>query len=53
MYDIHPNSNSSVSVNCNVMERKYELTYNVCYLSFIDEYKYEEVTAHNSGKANI
>ena len=40
-------------MNCNVVEKQDELTYNVNYLCFIDEYKYAEVTSHNTGKDNI
>ena len=43
----------SVSVNSNVVEIHDDITYNVVYLSFIDEIEFAEVTAHNSVKSNI
>ena len=38
---------------CIVVEGQYELTCDDDYLSFIDEYEYDEVTAQNSKKSNI
>ena len=46
-------SYSFISANCDIVKRQDELTYNVGYLSFIDECCYTELTTHNSGKANI
>ena len=32
-----------------IIETQDQLTYNIGYLSFVDEDEYAEVTAHNSG----
>ena len=42
-----------VSLNWKVLKIKDEQTYNVVYLSFVDELQYVEVTTHNIVKANI
>ena len=49
MSDISYTSYYFVSVNCNVVEIKDDMAYNVCYLSFIYEWECTEVTSHNSG----
>ena len=50
MYDIPSTYYYFISVRNNHMERQYELTYGVGYLSFIDKLYSMEEAANNSGK---
>ena len=53
MSTIYSMYDNFLSVHCNVVKRQDELSYDVLYISFIDEHEHAEVTDGNNGNANM